>query len=129
MSRRKKPDAVPAGSSMPFFARYLEGQEDSEAAGSARVESRNDIAYRKAKGGPFQTLKFPSDSDELHYYPYYLSAAAVPKEAGAKPGVVTLKFPSDTDEQPWYCEYISAADVPKGNVKPKPAKVHLKKKK
>ena len=57
MNRKKK--QLPT---RPFFARFLEKQVLENATGGG--------------GGPFVTLKFPSDTDE----------------------VVTQKFPSDTDE-------------------------------
>ena len=49
----------------PFFARYLEGQEFPQVKTGVK------------SGIVFQTLKYPSDSDELAH---------------------TLKYPSDSDE-------------------------------
>ena len=124
MKRKERQDA--AGNSAPFFARYLEGQE----AASARVEGRKGIAYKKAEAAiPKQTLKYPSDRDELEYRPFYVSAADVPKEArGASGRVTTLKFPSDSDEDSHYAHYADASDVPTGNAKPKATvNVRLKK--
>jgi hypothetical protein len=43
------------GSETPFFARFLEGQHAETPAGAA-----NDEAV-------FQTLKYPSDRDEIDY--------------------------------------------------------------
>ncbi|HEV2883704.1 MAG TPA: microviridin/marinostatin family tricyclic proteinase inhibitor [Pyrinomonadaceae bacterium] len=120
MSRKKKDEA--AGTSKPFFARYLEGQ-DTEAS-SAKVGERGSLGYKKAPP-PLQTRKFPSDSDELHYYPYYPTKDDVPKKPGG--GVVTLKFPSDGDEDVYHASYTSKAAVPKGNVKAKGGTVTLKK--
>src|SRR5262245_38034865 len=67
MSKKK------SATSTPFFARYLEGQVGSTQT-SAEVRSSSGRAYAKAKAKPapktLVTLKFPSDSDELHYFPY-----------------------------------------------------------
>ena len=118
MSRREKREH----NSTPFFARYLEGQE-------ARVEGRKDIAYKKAPGTVVQTLKFPSDRDELEYRPYYLKAEDVPAAMRGPGRVVTLKFPSDNDEDTCIANYANAADVPAGGAKSKgTASVRLKKK-
>jgi Serine endopeptidase inhibitors len=114
---KKKPGAA-ASTSTPFFARYLEGQHDAEAADSAKVRGRSGVGYAKAKAKaapiPIQTLKFPSDSDELHYFPYYPSKEYVPLPPGKKPKIITLKFPSDSDEGGGYiAQYITKAAVPK----------------
>jgi hypothetical protein len=125
MGRPKKPAARPAGTSEPFFARYLEGQERGPGS-SAEIGERKSLAYKKAiKPPPLMTLKFPSDSDELHYKPYYQSKADVPKQPGG--GVVTLKFPSDSDEDIYHAEYTSKTDVPKGKAIKKGASIKLKK--
>lgn len=128
-SKPKKPVAKQPGTSTPFFARYLEGQEGSGAESSAEIGGGQSLAYKKAIKKPIrpplQTLKFPSDSDELHYKPYYRSAADVPK--GPVGGFVTLKFPSDNDEDTYHAQYISKADVPKGKASPKGGKILLKK--
>jgi hypothetical protein len=129
MSRPKKPAVAPTGTSEPFFARYLEGQERG-ADSSAKVGERKSLAYKKAakkaiKPPPLMTLKFPSDSDELHYKPYYQSKADVPKQPGG--GAVTLKFPSDSDEDIYHAEYTSTADVPKGKAIKKGASIKFKK--
>ena len=129
MSRKKKVNVAETGPSKPFFARYLEGQ-DTEVARSAKVGERPRLGYKKAaKALPsLQTLKFPSDSDELHYCPYYLSKADVPKTAGGA-RLQTLKYPSDRDEDIYFAEYLSKADVPKGKATAKGGSVVLKKKK
>jgi hypothetical protein len=126
MSKRKRLDVTEAATSKPFFARYLEGQGREES--SAIVEGRKNIAHKRAiKPPPLQTLKFPSDGDELHYCPYYTSKADVPKQPGG--GLMTLKFPSDRDEDIYYAEYTSIAAAPKGKFKAKGGTVNLKKKK
>lgn len=110
MSRKKRDEET--GTSKPFFARYLEGQ-DTEAS-DARVGGSRTLEYKKA-GPPLQTLKFPSDGDELHYCPYYPTLADIPeKHRDAK--LMTLKYPSDRDEWVFNAEYTSKAQVPKGNV-------------
>jgi hypothetical protein len=67
MNRTKKP--LPT---KPFFARFLEKQALENVAG----------------GGPIQTHKFPSDSDE----------DVTLKFPSDNDEDVTLKFPSDSDE-------------------------------
>ena len=124
MSRQRKPGVPQPGTSKPFFARYLEGQEGGTES-SAEIGGRKSLAYKKTIRAPLQTLKFPSDSDELHYKPYYRSAADVPKKPGG--GLVTLKFPSDNDEDTYHAQYISKADVPKGKAAAKGGKIVLKK--
>jgi hypothetical protein len=121
--RKKENQGVaPATNTKPFFARYLEGQQGSEAATSAKVGGRNNLAHKRVVKPPIQTLKFPSDGDELHYYPYY------PKKPSGG-GFVTLKFPSDSDEHKYVASYAAKADVPKGKAKPKAgARIYLKKK-
>src|SRR6185503_20410842 len=96
----------------PFFARYLEQQEDVEPKDSASVVGKSQIAYKKAK--PVSTLKYPSDRDELELYPYYATKAQVPPELAGKGKIVTLKYPSDNDEYALCAEYAEVADVPKG---------------
>jgi len=123
----KKKSAAPADST-PFFARYLEGQVASGQT-SAEVRSSRGSAYAKAKAKAspkvLQTLKYPSDRDELIYAPYYVSTKDVPEEY--RDPIVTLKFPSDSDEH-WYdATYLDKADVPTG--KPKAGgNIQLKKK-
>jgi len=112
----KKKTTAPAAST-PFFARYLEGQHASELTAEIRRGSGSAYAKAKAKAkaapkGTFQTLKFPSDSDELHYVPYYSSSKDVPDKY--REPIMTLKFPSDSDEHRYEATYLAKADVPKG---------------
>ncbi len=55
---------------VPFFAKYLETQQDEKAEKSLPVKSG------VKAGRPISTLKYPSDRDE----------------------VVTMKYPSDGDD-------------------------------
>jgi Serine endopeptidase inhibitors len=121
MSRKKKDEE--AGSSKPFFARYLEGQ-DTEAS-SAKVGGNRSLSYKKASATPV-TMKAPSDNDELLYCPYYPTEAAVPEKYRG-PKLVTLKYPSDNDEWVFNAEYISKAAVPKAAATLKEGTVKLKK--
>lgn len=112
----------------PFFARYLEGQFASDQP-SAELRSGKSIGYVKAKAGtkpPLQTLKYPSDNDELAYVPYYRTVKDIPVKYREK--IVTLKFPSDSDEQSYDAMYVAKADVPKSTPK-SGGKVQLKKRK
>jgi hypothetical protein len=56
MSKKMKSDAAPADST-PFFARYLEGQDDSR-------DKLNPNGAEALKDEGRQTLKYPSDRDE-----------------------------------------------------------------
>ena len=84
MRKKENQGVVPATNTKPFFARYLEGQEGSEAATSAKVGGRNNLAHKRVVKPPIQTLKFPSDSDEHKYVASYAAKADVPK-GKAKP--------------------------------------------
>lgn len=53
----------------PFFTKFLENQMSEKSASSV-----------KGGGGDYQTLKYPSDSED--------------------PGPVTLKYPSDNEDGP-----------------------------
>ena len=131
MSKKK---SAASAVSTPFFARYLEGQ----VASSAEVRSARGSAYAKAKAKkkaatatPIKvTLKFPSDSDEVTYVPYYQGPKYVPPKYRGP--VITLKYPSDSDEYGYVASYLTKADVPKaavtGAVKAASGKIVLKKK-
>ena len=111
MSRKKKDEET--GTSKPFFARYLEGQDTG--ASSAKVGGSRNLSYKKAAGAV--TLKAPSDNDELRFCPYYPTKAEIPEKfRDAK--LMTLKYPSDRDEWIFNAEYTSKAQVPKGDVAP-----------
>ena len=120
MSKKKKQNET--GTAKPFFARYLEGQ-GTEA--SAKVGGNRSLSYKKA-ASPAQTMKAPSDSDELLYAPYYQTLADIPeKYRDAK--LMTLKYPSDRDEWVYNAEYTTKAQVPKGKVTAKAGTLTLKK--
>jgi serine endopeptidase inhibitor I10-like protein len=121
MSRKNRPEKK--SDSKPFFARYLEGQPTE---GSAEVAGGAGLGFKKAIRPPIQTLKFPSDGDELHYCPYYASTVDVPDKYKGS-GLVTLKYPSDRDEDIYLAEYLTKAAAPKGAVKAKGGAVKLKK--
>ena len=122
MSKKK------SATSTPFFARYLEGQVGSTQT-SAEVRSSSGRAYAKAKAKPapktLVTLKFPSDSDELHYFPYYRNLNDIPEKY--REPLQTLKFPSDSDEHSYEAAYLTKTAVPKGTPKPGGGKIQLKK--
>jgi hypothetical protein len=131
MRGRKREGAAPpppdAETTIPFFARFLEGQHDGDDA-EAKVSARRGRAQATKKAGAkparkLQTLKYPSDSDEYVFYPYHVEAAT------AKATRRTLKYPSDNDERgdPYVPVYLDAADAPKtATARPKKdAKVRL----
>lgn len=158
MRNRKQQDAPPeapqAEAVTPFFARYLEGQApepDAEAnVGGGR--QRAEFTYKSAKKSsskstktaksakssksakstaarrPDVTLKYPSDNDELVFYPY--RAEAVSDSGALRPGDTTQKFPSDGDEgNAFFALYADKTDVPKGaSAKPKEVRVSLSRK-
>ena len=126
-----------SAASTPFFARYLEGQGSSGQA-QAEVRSSSGGAYAKAKAKKkaatkaapnLVTLKFPSDSDEVTYVPYYQGPKYIPVKY--REPIVTLKYPSDSDEYGYVASYLTRADVPKaavtGAVKAAGGKIQLKK--
>jgi len=163
---RETPHEAPQPETVtPFFARYLEGQTpepDSEAKvsggrgqaeftyKSAKRKSASKTTKKSAKPSksakssksatarpPAVTLKYPSDNDELVFYPYKAEAIDVTEGLRATrkypsdlDEAVTLKFPSDDDEVGFYPTYASRADVPKGAAaaKPKEARVQLSRK-
>lgn len=125
--RRKKDEPVPPSDApvAPFFARFLEDQNDVDA--EAKVTARRSRAEATSKskvskttaakpkaGGVTKvkavTLKYPSDNDEYVLYPYKVEAATIKGSSRQ-----TLKYPSDRDEDigPYIPVYLDAADVPK----------------
>lgn len=78
----RQPEAV------PFFARYLEGQDIEELS--------DEEMQAVAGGGDVTTLKYPSDGEdggvETRKYP------SDSEDGGGCGGMVTKKFPSDSDE-------------------------------
>ena len=151
MKGRKKqaPAAPPETVATPFFVRFLEGQhpeEDAEAAVSERAPRAQYTTSRGAKkpaakkggakkGGakksagtqrkaaPLATLKYPSDKDEIVFYPYHAEAARIGPGAGNQ----TQKYPSDGDEDVAFAAtYVDRKDVPAAaRVKPKEARVKI----
>jgi hypothetical protein len=86
----------PTSPSTPFFARFLEDQ-------------RGDAGVKAAAS--FQTLKYPSDRDEIEDVYSPINAQAAPTEAA--PSRMTLKYPSDRDEiEPYVAPYGNAAGAP-----------------
>src|SRR5215208_6989352 len=82
-----RPDAVPPAGSLPFFARFLEGQTGEERS-AATTKFPSDL-------DEFTTMKYPSDGDD-----------DTPTEEGtlqaAPERAMTLKYPSDRDEIDWF---------------------------
>ena len=150
MKGRKKqsPAAPPEIIATPFFVRFLEGQqpeEDAEATVSERAPRAEYTTSRGAKksaakkGGAKKgaakkgagkkaaakmvTLKYPSDGDEIVFYPYHAEAARIGPGAGNQ----TQKYPSDGDEQVAFAAtYVDKADVPStARAKPKEARIKI----
>jgi hypothetical protein len=147
------PKAVSGETATPFFARYLEGQDAEAKVGEGRNQPaftyKENARGSTKKGGakaagaksgakaagakaaakpPIQTMKYPSDSDELVFYAYHAEAAEA-KAASRQ----TLKYPSDNDEdRAYFAVYADAADAPKSataKAKPKETGVRLSRKK
>ena len=154
MKSKDKKDASPKAArsetATPFFARYLEGQdaeaEVREGRGQSKFtykeEARSTKGGAKKKSGakkgaaagakaspPMQTLKYPSDRDEIVFYAYHAEAA----EATTRGARQTLKYPSDGDEdRAYYATYADAAEAPKSETaraKPKETGVRLSRRK
>jgi hypothetical protein len=92
------PDSLEQEGSLPFFARFLEGQNNVERS-AATLKYPSDI-------DEFTTMKYPSDGDD-----------DAPTEEGILPGAMerrisalTLKFPSDLDEGDMTMKYPSDSD-------------------
>jgi hypothetical protein len=147
--RKQAPAAPPETVATPFFVRFLEGQhpeEDAEAAVSERAPRAEYTTSRgakkpaakkpaakkggakksagtKGKAAPLATLKYPSDRDEIVFYPYHAEAARIGPGSGAQ----TMKAPSDNDEfAAFAATYVDRRDVPSAaKVKPKPARVNF----
>ena len=91
-------DSLQQESSLPFFARYLEGQNNAErSAVSTKYPSDLD---------EFTTMKYPSDGDDdTPGEETVLSAAAKGPQSAW-----TLKYPSDRDEGDMTMKYPSDSD-------------------
>lgn len=146
MKGRKKqaPAAPPETVATPFFVRFLEGQqpdEDAEAAvnerapraqyttsrgakkSAAKKGGAKKSAGKKAAAAKMVTLKYPSDGDEIVFYPYHAEAARI----GPGVGDQTHKYPSDGDEDVAFAAtYVDRKDVPTtARAKPKDARVKI----
>jgi hypothetical protein len=122
--RLKSKGATQSKLQKPFFARYLEGQDEQEARATAEISSHRGQAQARTRSTTVKTtMKYPSDNDELVFYPYYTEEIA-----GNTANIAsTNKYPSDgDDDSPLYAFYLDAQDVPKSRkVKPKDARVAL----
>jgi hypothetical protein len=76
----------PQEGSLPFFARFLEGQNDEERSAATRKYPSDVDEY--------VTMKYPSDDDEAGD----TFAARDSSSAGSERLAQTLKYPSDRDE-------------------------------
>ena len=83
-------DSVPPAGSLPFFARFLEGQRGEERS-AATTKFPSDL-------DEFVTHKYPSDGDDD--YPTTEDSTLYASPARA----MTLKYPSDRDEIDWYLD-------------------------
>lgn len=78
-------DSTPPEGSLPFFTRFLEGQNKAErSAATLKYPSDRD---------EFVTMKYPSDDDEGGDDTFFKDV----RQAGG-PVNQTLKYPSDRDE-------------------------------
>lgn len=143
--RKKQPPAAPPETvATPFFVRFLEGQqpeEDAEATVSASAPraqyttargakkpaakkgGAKKSAGKKAAAAKLVTLKYPSDHDEIVFYPYHAEAARIGPGAGDQ----TQKFPSDGDDDVAFAAvYVDKKDVPAtAKAKPKEARIKI----
>ena len=110
----------------------------AKKSGGAKASAKSAKSAKGAKARPLQTLKYPSDNDEIVLYPYKVEAIELtqgPRATKKYPSdldevdAVTLKYPSDNDEVGYYPTYTSRADVPKGaTAKPKEGRIQLSRK-
>jgi len=82
---------------LPFFARFLEGQDSEE------IEELSEEDMEAVAGGrQVVTRKYPSDSDEPHGSHGRLVTRKYPSDndepRGSQRRLVTRKYPSDSDE-------------------------------
>jgi len=74
-------DSVPPSGSLPFFARFLEGQDNA----------------RQTAPQQGMTLKYPSDRDEWEPFLDAQTTEGITLQAAPEKSM-TLKYPSDRDE-------------------------------
>jgi hypothetical protein len=79
-------DSVPPAGSLPFFARFLESQNNEERS-AATTKYPSDL-------DEFQTMKYPSDGDDDTPTEDSVLSSATERRLSAQ----TLKYPSDRDE-------------------------------
>jgi hypothetical protein len=104
------------------------GAKADAKSGAKKGSAKSAATSGNAKARPpLQTLKYPSDRDELVFYAYHLEAAE------AKASRQTMKYPSDSDEDTaLYAVYADAKEAPKSDTakaKPKETGVRLSRKK
>jgi len=77
---------------VPFFARFLENQQQEEVKGGATVQPIDTFDTTKfpSDNDEYITLKYPSDEDEQITLKY-------PSDED-EPSDITLKYPSDNEE-------------------------------
>jgi hypothetical protein len=79
-------DSVPQEGSLPFFARFLEGQSGEELS-AATTKYPSDL-------DEFTTMKYPSDGDD----DTPVEDSVLRSAADGRMSNQTLKYPSDRDE-------------------------------
>ncbi len=91
--------------------------------GGAKKSAAKKSAGKKAAAAKLVTLKYPSDGDEIVFFPYHAEAA----RRGPGAGDQTQKYPSDGDEQVAFSAiYVDKADVPStARAKPKEARIKI----
>jgi hypothetical protein len=82
-------DPAPPTGSLPFFARFLEGQHGDDYP-------TTDGGLQASPARPM-TLKYPSDRDE--WEPFFDAPTDGGNTLQAAPERRTLKYPSDRDEE------------------------------
>jgi Serine endopeptidase inhibitors len=108
-------------------------------SGGAKATAKSSKTSKAAKPrAAAVTLKYPSDNDELVFFPYKAEAIELTQGLRAtrkfpsdldEVDAVTLKFPSDNDEVGYFPSYASRAEVPKGaTAKPAEGRVKLSRK-
>ena len=83
-------DSLPREGSLPFFTRFLEGQESAE---------RSAVTHKyPSDWDEIVTMKYPSDDDEGGEESFFKGALQAGDESN-QTSIQTLKYPSDRDEE------------------------------
>ena len=89
---------MPNEKAVPFFARYLEGQNIEELSDEDMEAVAGGKKGRKGCGGVVTTEKYPSDQEDGSGGDTGAVTMKYPSDNEDGGGVVTMKYPSDNEE-------------------------------